>query len=38
VAEEIGFPPERIVNRDAARVLGFLSARRSRGRSTTETR
>ncbi|GAV30957.1 MAG: phosphatase [Coriobacteriia bacterium] len=30
VAEEIGVPPERIVNRDAASVLEFLSARRAR--------
>ncbi|MDI6712063.1 MAG: phosphatase [Anaerosomatales bacterium] len=33
VVEEIGFPLERIVNRDAAAVLGFLSARRKRALS-----
>lgn len=38
VAEKIGFPPERIVNRDAASVLGFLSARRLPGLSSSETR
>ncbi len=30
VAEEIGFPEERIVNRDAASVLAFLGAKRDR--------
>ncbi|PKQ37464.1 MAG: phosphatase [Actinobacteria bacterium HGW-Actinobacteria-1] len=32
VAEEIGFPEERIVNRDAASVLAFLGAKRERPR------
>jgi putative hydrolase len=32
VAEEIGFPEDRIVNRDAASVLGFLKAKRERPR------
>ncbi|TDB38809.1 MAG: phosphatase [Actinobacteria bacterium] len=32
VAEEIGFPEERIVNRDAASVLAFLGAKRERSR------
>lgn len=32
VAEEIGFPEDRIVNRDAASVLGFLNAKRERPR------
>jgi len=32
VVEEIGFPAERIVNRDAASVLEFLNARRAEGR------
>ncbi|MCX8007372.1 MAG: phosphatase [Coriobacteriia bacterium] len=30
VAEEIGFPEQRIVNRDAASVLAYLGARRQR--------
>jgi putative hydrolase len=38
VAEEIGFPPRRIVNRDAESVLGFLSARRPRRWSAAEAR
>ncbi len=33
VVEEIGFPLERIVNRDAATVLGFLDAKRQRALS-----
>lgn len=37
VVEKIGFPPERIVNRSAATVLDFLSARRERALSS-ETR
>lgn len=32
VAEEIGFPADRIVNRDAASVLAFLNGRRAQGR------
>ncbi|HEY5468671.1 MAG TPA: phosphatase [Coriobacteriia bacterium] len=36
VVEEIGFPLERIVNRDAATVLGFLNGRRSAGRPKVE--
>lgn len=32
VAEEIGFPEERIVNRDAASVLGYLDSKRERPR------
>jgi len=32
VAEEIGFPEDRIVNRDAASVLSFLTGKRERSR------
>jgi putative hydrolase len=36
VVEEIGFPAERIVNRDAASVLAFLNGRRGAGRPRVE--
>jgi putative hydrolase len=36
VAEEIGFPRDRILNRDAASVLAFLRAKRPRPRVATE--
>jgi putative hydrolase len=36
VVEEIGFPFERIVNRDAASTLAFLNARRDPARGRVE--
>lgn len=36
VAEELGFPVERVVNRDAASVLAFLHGKRERLRMTND--